>query len=61
MHIYTTTFSTTLPAIVRGGRLLAIANGQNPDTMEQIIRRSARVAAQAALYVAADQTANDKE
>lgn len=53
--------TSTVNTIVSGARLLAAANGHDPETMENIIRKSARVAREAMLQDARAHRANDKD
>lgn len=53
--------TSSLDTIVSGARLLATASGQDPEVMESIVRKSARIARENLLQDARVRRANDKD
>ncbi|KUR80947.1 hypothetical protein AQZ49_02680 [Novosphingobium sp. FSW06-99] len=54
-----TTLCNSVESIVAGARLLAVAQGLDPGTLETIVRKSARVACEATMQNASTVVAND--
>lgn len=54
-----TTVHNSVETIVSGARLLAVGQNLDPDTMESIVRKAARVAKEAMMQDASAALAND--